>query len=149
MEYHISEGGDDLFIINFFLLKKVVKPNSRTPQIKFRYGGSKRGDVLTGVRAANQGGKDELISQVKQQVKPKAPKTPVGAGFHARDGSGSMNELLHNTPIVAAKAKAPPLPSKPLPVTKLPTIEDWQLQPRFRRKPLKPIEIEYINVRKI
>lgn len=27
----------------------------------------------------------------------------------------------------------------------LPTIEDWQLPNRYRRKPLDPVEIEYIN----
>lgn len=32
-----------------------------------------------------------------------------------------------------------------LQATSLPTIEDWQLPGRYRRKPLDAVEIEYIN----
>jgi len=67
-----------------------------------------------------------------------------------RKGSGTSHHVgasaAPSSPAFAARS--PSAPSKPLKQNEayqLPTIEDWQLQGRFQRRPLDEEEIAYIN----
>jgi len=65
------------------------------------------------------------------QASSSAPPTPSLA---------TMSRSAASTPAKSAK----PL-GKPNATTQLPTIEDWQLPQRFRRRPIDPEEIASIN----
>ncbi|CAL8087794.1 unnamed protein product [Orchesella dallaii] len=88
------------------------------------------------------------VFQAVKSLKPHSPMIKFrygGAAGHSRMSAPPSPVVTAGGPPRAAPASTPTSPSKPNATTALPIIEDWQLPRRYQRRPLDPVEIEYIN----
>ncbi|ODM97705.1 28S ribosomal protein S36, mitochondrial [Orchesella cincta] len=89
------------------------------------------------------------VFQAVKSLKPHSPmiKFRYGGGVagHSRMSAPPSPAMSAGGPPRTSPASTPTSPSKPNATTSLPIIEDWQLPARYQRRPIDPVEIEYIN----
>jgi len=87
------------------------------------------------------------VFQAMKTLKPHVPMIKFRYGGVAGHSgmSAPSSPVTRGTQPSAGGRSAPATPAKPNARVTLPIIEDWQLPSRYARRPLDPVEIDYIN----
>jgi len=88
------------------------------------------------------------VFQAVKSLKPHVPMIKFRYGVAAHSGMSAPSSpaaLQSRGAQPSGGRSAPATPSKPNARVTLPIIEDWQLPARYHRRPLDPVEIDYIN----